>query len=217
MITNCRWVLAIAVVVGVGALFSPPARAQEPWEERIEAPRVVIEEHMIDGQVVRIEREVGEKSPEQRLQSAIEAFLQAKESENTEAQAEARKQLATTIENYFDADLQRRQQELEQVEMRVRKLRAQLEQRRAKKQELVDLQMQVILNEADGMRFFGNSGSRGNSPFDAAGMGMQGQTGARVGAPGFGRVSDGAQRTYSVPAATPSRSSATPESLDEDF
>jgi hypothetical protein len=57
-----------------------------------------------------------------------------------------------------------RKKELADIESRLEKLRAQLERRRAKKDEIVDLQVKVAINEAEGLGF--TSAPRNNFNFD---------------------------------------------------
>jgi hypothetical protein len=56
-----------------------------------------------------------------------------------------------------------RKKELEQLEKRLANLREQLDRRKTKKSEIVDLQMKVLLNEADGLGFFSSSERGGDS------------------------------------------------------
>ena len=73
----------------------------------------------------------------------------------------ARKKLTELIDKYFDEDMVQRQKELAQLEQRLAKLREQLDRRRTKKQDIVDLQMKKsLLNEADGLGFFGGEPRR---------------------------------------------------------
>ena len=53
--------------------------------------------------------------------------------------------------------MDRREEELARVEERVKKLRALLTKRASKKQEIIDLQIKVLENEADGLGFFNNA------------------------------------------------------------
>lgn len=63
-------------------------------------------------------------------------------------------ELAALLDKYFEEDMTARAKELEDVQQRVARLQNQLERRRAKKQEIVDLQMKVALNDADGLGFY---------------------------------------------------------------
>jgi hypothetical protein len=73
--------------------------------------------------------------------------------------------LEAWLNQFFDQDMKRRAGELKKIEERFAKLRAQLDRRREKKQEIVDLQMKLILNEADGLGFYNGQGPFGEAPF----------------------------------------------------
>jgi len=85
------------------------------------------------------------------LRQAADAVRKAKGDEETNA---ARRKLGELIEKCFENDMVQRQRELAQLEKRLANLREQLDRRKAKKQDIVDLQMKVLLNEADGLGFF---------------------------------------------------------------
>ena len=55
----------------------------------------------------------------------------------------------------FLRDLETRESELKDLETRVQKLRAQLDKRKAAKQEIIDLRLKTIQNEADGLEYPG--------------------------------------------------------------
>lgn len=90
----------------------------------------------------------------QRLQGIREAAAALSTAEDDKTRNEAREKLDSLLNEYFEADMARREQELKAVEERVKKLHAQLERRREKKSDIIELQMKVLLNEADGMGFF---------------------------------------------------------------
>jgi hypothetical protein len=73
---------------------------------------------------------------------------------NDQQKTELTKRLSDLLNEYFERDLQHREAELAPLEERVRNLRAQLDRRREKKQEIIDLQIKVAVNEADGLGFF---------------------------------------------------------------
>lgn len=52
---------------------------------------------------------------------------------------------------YFEEDMQQREEKFAPLEARVKKMRAYLEKRQAAKEKIIDLQIQVILNQADGL------------------------------------------------------------------
>jgi hypothetical protein len=92
------------------------------------------------------------------IRTAAEAVRDAK---GDEAKAAAQKNLAELLGKYFDEDTKRRQEELTQIEERLAKLRELLERRRSKKQDILELQMKVALNEAEGLGFYDSEHSAG--------------------------------------------------------
>src|SRR5262249_35163612 len=107
------------------------------------------------------------------IRKAAEAVRDAK---GDDEKAAAQKKLAEVLSKSYDDDMVQREHELKQIEERLTKLRELLERRRTKKQEIIDLQTKVALNEADGLGFYDNerparSGSFGYSAplIDAAG------------------------------------------------
>lgn len=94
------------------------------------------------------------------LRSAADAVQNAK---GDEEKATARKKLNELVDKCFDDDMVQRQKELEQLEKRLSQLREQLDRRKNKKSEIVDLQLKVLLNEADGLGFFSSAERGGDS------------------------------------------------------
>jgi hypothetical protein len=87
---------------------------------------------------------------EQQVRGAIEAFRNSSE----EGKPDARQRLKDVMEQYFDQDLKRRETEVASIEERVRNLKTQLERRRQKRGELIDLQIKLAENDAEGLDFF---------------------------------------------------------------
>jgi len=98
--------------------------------------------------------------------------------ETDEAKDEAKKATQTLLDGYFEADMKKREREIADIEARVKRLRAQLEKRRAAKDEIVQLQLKVIVNEAEGLGFF--SAPPSNLP-GGMGAGMGGGGAAPLG------------------------------------
>ncbi|MFO0789860.1 MAG: hypothetical protein U0805_10405 [Pirellulales bacterium] len=94
------------------------------------------------------------------------AAAELRDATTDEAKSAARKKLTALLNKTFDEDMKGRETELKKVEERVKKLRAQYQKRIDKKQEIVDLQLKVLENEADGLGFF-NTPVPGPSPFGA--------------------------------------------------
>jgi len=81
---------------------------------------------------------------------------------------ELTKQLQTAVDKYFDDDMKARETELTKLEERLSKLRNQLDRRRKAKAEIIQLQIKVLLNEADGLGFIGASFFEGYWPGPSA-------------------------------------------------
>jgi hypothetical protein len=106
--------------------------------------------------------------PSAKIRAAAEAVRDAKDSK---AKEEAQKKLAELLGKCYDEDMTRREKELTQVEERLKTLRDLLERRRTKKQEIIDLQTKVALNEAEGLGFYdGDRGPRAGGPMNISGM-----------------------------------------------
>jgi hypothetical protein len=96
---------------------------------------------------------------------AMSAIRQAADELNNadgdDAKADADAMLRELLSNYFDEDMERRAQELEDIEERVLQLRSQLERRGNHKPDIIDLQVKVLVNEAAGLGFFSDTGPKG--------------------------------------------------------
>lgn len=89
-------------------------------------------------------------NPAETIQGAANAVRDAKDEE---AKAAATEKLDSLIGQLFDADVAAREQELSSIEQRLEKLRALLALRQEKRQEIIELQKAVVLNEAEGLGF----------------------------------------------------------------
>jgi hypothetical protein len=85
------------------------------------------------------------------IRKAAEAVRDAK---GDEAKSAAQKKLTELLSTCYDDDMVQREHELKQIEERLTKLRELLDRRRTKKQEIIDLQTKVALNEAEGLGFY---------------------------------------------------------------
>jgi hypothetical protein len=68
--------------------------------------------------------------------------------------------LKTAVDKCFDDDLKGREAELKKLQERLDKLRAQLDKRRKAKDEIVQLEVKVLTNEAAGLGFSHSAASR---------------------------------------------------------
>jgi hypothetical protein len=83
-----------------------------------------------------------------------QAAAQVRDATDDAARAAATADLIKLMDQYFEADIRVREQELADIAARLEKLRAQLDRRREKKSEIIDLQVKVAINEADGLGFY---------------------------------------------------------------
>jgi hypothetical protein len=90
-----------------------------------------------------------------------QAAAQVRDARDQAAKAATTKELVSLLDQYFEHDMAARGEELQDIQARLQKLQAQLDRRRAKKQEIVELQLKVALNEADGLGFYGESKDAG--------------------------------------------------------
>jgi len=104
----------------------------------------------------------GRRSPpvEQKIRQAA---VKVRDAQDAAAKSAATAELAKLLDEHFEADMRVRQQELAGIVARLEKLKAQLDRRRAKKQEIVDLQLKVALNEAEGLGFYSQPMSNFNT------------------------------------------------------
>ena len=97
------------------------------------------------------------KSDDHQIKNAVKTLQTA----TTDAEKEkARQGISTALSDYFDTDMKKREQDIADIEARVTKLRTQLEKRREAKAKLVDLQLKVLVNEAQGLGFYSQPGSQ---------------------------------------------------------
>ena len=112
--------------------------------------------HAIEGQLpFRVRVQFGSADA---IHTAAAELRDAKSDEDRKA---AQKKLDEALSKYFDDDMVQREKEIKQVEERVTKLRELLEHRRAGKQEIIDLEAKVALNEANGLGFYDGEPSGG--------------------------------------------------------
>jgi hypothetical protein len=166
--TNLRMSVLITMAAGFWTSTSSGAEdpslnnpyAAPPQEYRVEArtieqapasrPAKMYYEYSRAGHV---ERPMGKADPAiaAQIRSAAEAVRDAKNDEDKEA---AQTKLTDLLGKYFDDDMSQREKELTKIEERLTKLRELLERRREKKEEILDLQAKVALNEALGLGFY---------------------------------------------------------------
>ena len=79
--------------------------------------------------------------------------------EDAGKKAELTKQLEAAIAKQFERDMESRRDELRKLEERLNKLRTQLDRRNAAKTDIIQLELKVLVNEAEGLGFSSKSSS----------------------------------------------------------
>jgi hypothetical protein len=98
-----------------------------------------------------------------RIRESAKAFVDA---EDDDAREDAERNLNEQLNEYFEEDMKRREEELANVERRVKELRELLERRREKRDDIIRLQVEVLQNEANGLGFFSAEGPGGAQNFN---------------------------------------------------
>ena len=175
-----RVYVVIAAVVIAGLLESQWSRAQEPATDLTEAD-MELKAQRKEFDLLQAKLAVAEASralaEEQRkmgpsmmgklplasgsMAAIRKAAEELRDAEGDDARADAEAKLRGLLEDYFDEDMERRASDLQEIEKRVSKLRAQLERRGDHKPEIIDLQIKVLVNEAEGLGFFSEMESTG--------------------------------------------------------
>lgn len=78
------------------------------------------------------------------------------EDKNREEKKEARESLADMLAAQFDSDLDRREAQVQELENKLSKLKAQIAKRRDAKDRIIELQMELMENEVEGLGFPGS-------------------------------------------------------------
>jgi hypothetical protein len=159
---HINWLILISAMALIGiSLQSSSAQEPDdnPFAERREVridPRFVdlnSPPRLPDGTPVSITLWGGPDS-----KSAIrKAAEELRDAQGDEAKAKAEENLRLLLGDYFGEDMARREKELEAMQNRLKKLQEQLAKRRDKKREIVDLQIKVLTNEAEGLGFFSSN------------------------------------------------------------
>ncbi|MCL4204426.1 MAG: hypothetical protein KJ000_18225 [Pirellulaceae bacterium] len=108
-----------------------------------------------------------------QLQPVLQRLRDAADDEQKKA---IKDELAKILADYFDRDLKWRASEIDSIEQRVKRLRTQLEQRQEAKDDILQLQLKVLENEAAGLGFFGQRPANADMAGGAM-MGMEGGAG----------------------------------------
>ncbi|QDU00247.1 hypothetical protein [Gimesia aquarii] len=96
--------------------------------------------------------------PLKTAMDTVNTMLQKLRSEKSdEGRTKATSELRKALSNYFDLDLKARQKEIDKINAGLKKMQTGLQKRADAKDNIVDLQLQIIVNEAKGLGFFRSS------------------------------------------------------------
>ena len=84
----------------------------------------------------------------------IHLQLKALEKEDTGLGLYSREEMFRLLANYFDADMKSRHGGLSDLAARLGRLLAELDKRQAARDEIIQLQLNVLVNEAAGLGFY---------------------------------------------------------------
>jgi len=131
-------------------LFDDRSQAQPQPDARFSQPmRTVVVKETVS-RTIQVPIPPEELETIKKLQTAIKQLSTGKDEESRKAAADTIQQQLTT---QFAADLKQREKELEEVEQRVKSLREQLEKRKAAQADIINLRLQTLVNNANGLGF----------------------------------------------------------------
>jgi hypothetical protein len=119
-----------------------------------------MDEMMIYGPGVDLAEMMGnvEEDPRSSAGRALyAAFQNHRQAKSTEDAAETEAALREALADYFDADMEVRRAELEEIRTGLEKLEQAVEKRAEARDEIIQVELQLILNQANGLGFFGDS------------------------------------------------------------
>jgi flagellar motor protein MotB len=150
--------LLLALVAALlTACLSPLAQV-----ETTPAPALPMAPFAQQPELPQIEQNFGNRSPYSLLttvsgqnlgaNSPLAAAMQAlKQADSDEGKQEAQQKVKEALEKEYDAFLAQNEKQLEELEKRLEKLRDQLDRRRQAKNKMVELRLQMIVSEAEGL------------------------------------------------------------------
>jgi hypothetical protein len=91
----------------------------------------------------------------QEFEALSQAVEKLKSAKNDSEKTSATNEISQVLEKWFKRDLERRESQISEIETRVKKLRDQIEKRKKAKDEIINLRVKTIVNEANGLGFPG--------------------------------------------------------------
>lgn len=117
---------------------------------------------------------MGSSPSEKQLLAQLIQQLRARLGSQKFKRETTEKQLRVALQQYFDADIQERVREFDNVKARVDEMEKKLQRRLDSENEIVDLQLKQMLHKADGLDFNIPGGSSGYGDMGSGSMGMMG-------------------------------------------
>jgi hypothetical protein len=105
---------------------------------------------MENGQWVLKSRPIGDLEVEAAIKKAYLAYQSAADDA---ARSKAAADLKANLEKQYDKFVEGQSKQIEEMEKRLAKLKEQLDKRRAAKERVVDLKLQMVLSQAEGLGF----------------------------------------------------------------
>ena len=125
-----------------------PGNTPTPPTQKVRPRRVTKMVPMVSIQMEPVSPE--EVEADKSLRNAMETLKSGKDEESRNR---AKEIIHAALAKQFDHDFARREQELVDLEQRVTMLRRQLEKRKAAKDSIVELRLQTLVNESEGLGF----------------------------------------------------------------
>jgi hypothetical protein len=142
-----RWLFVAApMALLIGVLLLGASRGQAPTVQRQY------------GIPVEINFQFSGSGASSKTRSEIKRIVAELRDATEEAKkADITKKLEAAVTKFFDEDQKARETDLTKLEERLKKLRAQLDRRSKAKADIIQLQIKVLVNEAEGLGFSGTS------------------------------------------------------------
>ncbi len=157
-------VTLICLGTGLPAVWAQEAKVEVPAKVKPRSSGVSVH---VDS--AAIQKQVADSLAAADMQAEIRtAAEKLRDAPDEKTKIEAHEKLITILVKCFDEDMARREKELMKLKQRLNKLAAQLEHRRDKKKEIIDLQVKVAVNEADGLGFISHPAHPFSYGFDFA-------------------------------------------------
>ena len=129
-----------------------PSRPTRPSDRNTQSPMRAREVRRTVVQTVYEPIPAEELAAAKKLQEAIDLLKSAKDDEARKA---ATGIIQEQLNSQFDRDVEQREKELVEVEQRVKTLREQLDKRKSLRDDIIDLRLKTIQNDAEGLGFPG--------------------------------------------------------------